>query len=85
MARKKRQRPDEDVPPHELLRRERQRELRKLALQVRAQGREYNPHRAKARVFKQDNVNVVERPSQARKHGKAAVDDSAGFQVRRCC
>lgn len=86
MERKKRPRSEgeTDVPSHELLRRQRQRELQKVALQVRAQGRDYNPHRAKARVYKHDNVNVVERPSQARKHGKAAAVDGAEFQVRYC-
>jgi hypothetical protein len=73
--------PEAELAPAEQKRRQQQRELRELALQLRAQGREYNPHKCKARVFREENAEVNPRPSQARKMGAASPADSAGFQV----
>ena len=86
---KKRKADDNDLAPVELIRRQRQRELQKLAIESRAQGRGYNPHKCKAHVYRDDNTDVVPRASQLRKVQQAdgRVPEGAAFQVRilRCC
>jgi hypothetical protein len=87
--RKKRQTEDTDLSAEELLRRQRQRELQAIAIQLRAEGTAYNRHRAKAKVFKAENVHVAPRPSQALKHSlkkrRVSLSAFAEFQVLFLC
>jgi hypothetical protein len=70
------------IPPKEHVRRQRQRELQQLALKLREQGRCYNPHKCKSKVYKEENKHVKARPSQAQKLGSCAADlPGAEFQV----
>jgi hypothetical protein len=87
--RKKKRIEDVDLPAEELLRRQRQRELQAMAIQMRCEGKPYNRHRAKAKLFKADNVNVAPRPSQALKHKTnqsraPGTSASVDFQVLVC-
>ena len=81
---KKRKADDNDLAPDELVRRQRQRVLQKLAIESRAQGRGYNPHKCKAHVYRDDNTAVVPRASQLRKvqQAEGRMPEGAAFQVR---
>lgn len=84
MARKRKREEDQaELSPEEKLRRQKQRELRELAIQVRSQGKDYQPRKSKHKVFRDVNSEITPRPSQARKQEPLAKD-TATFQVRQC-